>query len=519
MALLLRKLRAGYAEHGEAWLRTELDKQNLQDLRGLAVAASVQQKSAGRTLSKADLLEALSQSIVGEQASWGIGVFDDCPCQLLLQRGVSVVANGVLRRRTAPLPGRRLLQESCLPASTLSCERAGVDDFFHPMALLLRKLRAGYAEQGEAWLRTELDKQNLQDLRGLAVAASVQQKSAGGTLSKADLLEALSQSIVGEQASWGIGVFDDCPCQLLLQRGADEPASQQKLQELRTGYAEQGAAWLRTELDKQNRQELAELCIAADVRQKSAGRKLSRAELLEALSQSIVGEQASWGSGVLEADEPASQQRLQELRTGYAEQGAAWLRGELRKHSKDELAELCVAADVQRHAAGRTLSKADLLEALSQSIVGADEPASQQKLQELCAGYAEQGAAWLRTELDEQNREELAELCIAADVRQESAGRKLSRAELLEALSQSIVGEQASWGSGVLEADEPASQQRLQELRTGYAEQGAAWLRGELRKHSKDELAELCVAADVQRHAAGRTLSKADLLEALSQSI
>ncbi|CAE7663130.1 unnamed protein product [Symbiodinium sp. CCMP2592] len=165
MAVLLRKLRAGYAEQGEDWLRTELGKQNQKELRMLAVAAGVQQKSAGRSLTKPELSEALSQSIVGEQASWGIGADE--------------------------------------PASQQK----------------LQELRAGYAEQGEAWLRSELDKQNREELRGLAVAASVRQKSAGRTLSKADLLDALSQSIVGEQASWGIGVLDDCPCQLLLQRG------------------------------------------------------------------------------------------------------------------------------------------------------------------------------------------------------------------------------------------------------------------------------------------------------------
>ncbi|CAE7548239.1 unnamed protein product, partial [Symbiodinium sp. CCMP2592] len=100
----------------------------------------------------------------------------------------------------------------------------------------LQKFRAGYAQQGEDWLRTELDKQNRQDLRGLCVAAGVQQKSAGHTLTRAELLEALSESIAGEQA--------------------DEPASQRKLQELRAGYAEQGEAWLRGELGKQSRAEL-----------------------------------------------------------------------------------------------------------------------------------------------------------------------------------------------------------------------------------------------------------------------
>ncbi|CAE7710422.1 pol [Symbiodinium sp. CCMP2592] len=335
--------------------------------------------------------------------------------------------------------------------------RAGVDAFFHPMDSRLQKFRADYAQQGEDWLRTELGKQSRDELAKLC---------------------------------------------------ADEAASQRKLQELRTGYAEQGEAWLRTELEKQSRDELAKLCVASEVRQKSAGRKLSRAELLEALSQSIAGEQASWGSGVLEADEAASQQRLLELRTGYAEQGEAWLRTELEKQSRDELAKLCVASEVRQKSAGRKLSRAELLEALSQSIAGeqaswgsgvleADEAASQQRLLELRTGYAEQGEAWLRTELEKQSRDELAKLCVASEVRQKSAGRKLSRAELLEALSQSIAGEQASWGSGVLEADEAASQQRLLELRTGYAEQGEAWLRGELGKHGKDELAD--EAASQQR--------------------
>ena len=53
-------LREGYAEHGEAWLRQQLRKLAVPQLRGLAGATGVQQASGRRKLSRADLEQALS---------------------------------------------------------------------------------------------------------------------------------------------------------------------------------------------------------------------------------------------------------------------------------------------------------------------------------------------------------------------------------------------------------------------------------------------------------------------------
>ena len=68
----LNVLRKGFAEHGEGWLRDELAKQTRDQLHGVAGAAGVQRQSAGRKLSKPELLEALSRCIAQEEASWGI---------------------------------------------------------------------------------------------------------------------------------------------------------------------------------------------------------------------------------------------------------------------------------------------------------------------------------------------------------------------------------------------------------------------------------------------------------------
>ena len=77
----LNVLRVGFAEHGDGWLRDELAKHGVKQLHGVAAAAGVQRKAAGRQLSKAELLEALSRCIAQKEASWGIDAMDDVSCR------------------------------------------------------------------------------------------------------------------------------------------------------------------------------------------------------------------------------------------------------------------------------------------------------------------------------------------------------------------------------------------------------------------------------------------------------
>ena len=77
----LNGLREGFAEQGRAWLRDELAKHNVKQLHGVAAAAGVRRKAAGRQFSKPELLEALSRCIAQEEASWGIDAMDDVSCR------------------------------------------------------------------------------------------------------------------------------------------------------------------------------------------------------------------------------------------------------------------------------------------------------------------------------------------------------------------------------------------------------------------------------------------------------
>ena len=82
----LQGLREGFATHGVAWLRGELAEKTVKQLRALAGAAGVQQKSsAAGTLNKQELLDALLQCISGQEASWAKLLF--CPAQCLLTLG------------------------------------------------------------------------------------------------------------------------------------------------------------------------------------------------------------------------------------------------------------------------------------------------------------------------------------------------------------------------------------------------------------------------------------------------
>ena len=62
-------LREGFAEHGEALLRQQLQKQSAQQLCGLAGAAGLPRYSGRRKLSKDELEPALWWSIAEQEAS------------------------------------------------------------------------------------------------------------------------------------------------------------------------------------------------------------------------------------------------------------------------------------------------------------------------------------------------------------------------------------------------------------------------------------------------------------------
>ena len=64
----LDTLREGYTARGAGWLREELAKQTAVQLRQLAGIAGVQQREAGRNMSKAELLEQVAQHISEKQA-------------------------------------------------------------------------------------------------------------------------------------------------------------------------------------------------------------------------------------------------------------------------------------------------------------------------------------------------------------------------------------------------------------------------------------------------------------------
>ena len=77
----LRVLRQGFAEHGEDWLRKELDKHSVRELRGVAAAAGVPRNEGGAQRSKKDLLAALCRCIAEEEASRGIDLVDHVSCR------------------------------------------------------------------------------------------------------------------------------------------------------------------------------------------------------------------------------------------------------------------------------------------------------------------------------------------------------------------------------------------------------------------------------------------------------
>ena len=65
----LRVLREGFAEHGEEWLRMELDKHRVRELHSVAAAVGVPRNEGGAQRSKQQLVEALWRCIAEEQSS------------------------------------------------------------------------------------------------------------------------------------------------------------------------------------------------------------------------------------------------------------------------------------------------------------------------------------------------------------------------------------------------------------------------------------------------------------------
>ena len=76
----LKVLREGFAEHGEACLRAELEKHSVKELHGVAAAAGVPRHVHRRRVSGEELLDALLRCVAQKEASWGIDAMDDVSC-------------------------------------------------------------------------------------------------------------------------------------------------------------------------------------------------------------------------------------------------------------------------------------------------------------------------------------------------------------------------------------------------------------------------------------------------------
>ena len=67
----------------------------------------------------------------------------------------------------------------------------------------MQTLRRGFRAKGAGWLRQELAKKTVTQLRELAGAAGTRQGSGASTRNREELLDALSQCISEQEASWG----------------------------------------------------------------------------------------------------------------------------------------------------------------------------------------------------------------------------------------------------------------------------------------------------------------------------
>ncbi|CAJ1422698.1 unnamed protein product, partial [Effrenium voratum] len=283
---------------------------------------------------------------------------------------------------------------------------------------------------------------------------------------------------------------------------------QQLLDTLREAYTARGAGWLCEELAKQTAAQLRQLAGTTGVQQREAGRKMSKAELLETHFRGAGAMRERRRVAQLDPAATESQQLLGSMREGFAARGAGWLREGLAKQTAAQLRQLAGAAGVQQYEAGRNTSKAELLEKVAQHVSEEQDPAateSQQLLDSMREGFAARGAAWLRGELAKQTAVQLRELAGTArvqqrelakqtavqlrqlagtaGVQQREAGRKMSKAELLEKVAQHVSKEQ------------------------------------ELAKQTAAQLRQLAGTAGVQQREAGRKMSKAELLEKVAQHI
>ena len=101
---------------------------------------------------------------------------------------------------------------------------------------------------------------------------------------------------------------------------------------------------------------------------KHVATNISQLRTVVCLPRRFLAKGRVWSCCHFLAQRMASQQRLNGLREGFAEHGEGWLRDEPAKHNVKHLHGVAAAAGVQRNAAGRQLSKPDLLEALSRCI-------------------------------------------------------------------------------------------------------------------------------------------------------
>ena len=98
-----------------------------------------------------------------------------------------------------------LLSETLAPAWTVRCLVGPGISYTGRDAT--QTLRHGFRAKGAAWLRQELAKKTVTQLRELAGAAGTLQRSGASTRNREELLDALSQCISEQEASWGKRLF------------------------------------------------------------------------------------------------------------------------------------------------------------------------------------------------------------------------------------------------------------------------------------------------------------------------
>ncbi|CAJ1461403.1 unnamed protein product, partial [Effrenium voratum] len=306
---------------------------------------------------------------------------------------------------------------------------------------------------------------------------------------------------------------------------------QQLLDTLREAYTARGAGWLCEELAKQTAAQLRQLAGTTGVQQREAGRKMSKAELLETHFRGAGAMRERRRVAQLDPAATESQQLLGSMREGFAARGAGWLREGLAKQTAAQLRQLAGAAGVQQYEAGRNTSKAELLEKVAQHVSEEQDPAateSQQLLDSMREGFAARGAAWLRGELAKQTAVQLRELAGTARVQQREAGCKMSKAELLEKAAQHVSEEQELAKQTAVQLRQLAGTAGVQQREAGRKMSKAELLEKvaqhvskeqELAKQTAAQLRQLAGTAGVQQREAGRKMSKAELLEKVAQHI